>query len=197
MIHLFTHSLAHGSAVRRWLYAACAFTATTSIFFSQTPPSLSQDIKFHCSQLDGKWRTFMETSGRREPIINWLSFKFGPEYNPRNRCIEVTNRFRDAYRDDRIAWAKEGYKNGYPVVCAPFRKEDSCASSPLLFTLEHGEDPAYATAWLDELANSVGGAKVRAINLSTGLMSYDSEGNLVLDMNAWFKAWEAGAGASE
>lgn len=156
-------------------------------------PSLGQSsTKFYCAQLDGVWRTFMEKRQRRAILINWVSAHFDEtQWDRRSRCITVANRFQSFLNAGTLKWAKAGTKNNYPVVCVPYAKEASCQNSPVLFTLEPGQSAADAESLLESIASGSGRGN-QQLNLSTGLMSRDGNGELLLDLESLLRDWENG-----
>jgi len=100
------------------------------------PKALSQQTLYSCGQLIGKWHTFKHsTRGDRYSFITWQTLGLGS--TPRDRCIEVSNRFNNFYSRGILRTLKSGYHNKLPVICVEW-----CRDGRILFTMESGIDPA-------------------------------------------------------
>ena len=112
------------------------------------PKALSQQTPYSCGQLIGKWHTFKHsTRGDRYSFITWQTLGLGS--TPRDRCIEVSNRFNNFYSRGILRTLKSGYHNNLPVICVEW-----CRHGRILFTMESGIDPANVLNQLTSIVTS-------------------------------------------
>lgn len=96
-------------------------------------PSLAQDSKYFCSQLNGQYHTFMKTNRGNFPLITWVN-NYG-EYTTRGRCIEISRRFERLHDNGLLNYISTGIVNNQGVLCGVRNQENTCNNSNVLVTL--------------------------------------------------------------
>lgn len=117
------------------------------------------EVSYECMMGPGNVPTTyarMNGGTQNVPVIRWQSNYFRRSgYTPRNRCIEVSNRFQAFKRADQLRYLISSYAPSttgtwYPVICTT-NDRDSNRCNGLLITLELGENPNFV---LEEMQQS-------------------------------------------
>jgi hypothetical protein len=126
----------------------------TTALFPQASPA--QTTSFFCGiSPEGVYTTYGKTDRGDIPIIRWVSNHFADSgYTPRQRCLEVSNRFQDYYQKGILKYITVGIRNRQPVVCI---SQSGFGCDQLLFTLKRGTDAARVVQRLNDFANGVAG----------------------------------------
>lgn len=159
--------------MRQWLKPLSWFqllllsvVMTVGMLEMSSQKALSQQAPFSCGQLNGQWHTFKRKLRQNSyPFITWQTLGLG--LLPRDRCIEVTNRFNDFYSRGILGSLVAGYYNNLPVICVGW-----CNRDRILFTLPKHCDPAEVLSQLMSIIN-LGFTSGRIFN--TDQVSIDSQ----------------------
>ncbi|MFB8795429.1 MAG: COP23 domain-containing protein [Microcoleus sp.] len=127
-----------------------------------------QTRAFVCGTSNGAPTTIARTNRGDVPVIRWTSDRFRDAgYSPERRCIEVSARFQQYFRNQKLNYLTTGMMNNQQVVCVADREGGNCIG--LLFTLKGGSDPT-------QVLNSLLAVRVRAsgpLNESTSRVYID------------------------
>ena len=97
--------------------------------------------RFVCGSSGGAPATQAVTrDGKTVTVIRWTSSVFdGAGWSQERRCQEVSSRFEEFRRSDRLRYITTGRINGQPVICTTPSNGGACDG--LLYTLKPGQDP--------------------------------------------------------
>jgi Circadian oscillating protein COP23 len=121
---------------------AMGILVTQPVFLA--PATAQTEGKFYCGQAyDTIGRknipaTLMSNPNREKPIvvILWKSEYFGKDFNPSQRCQQVSPKFQAAYVGGNFEYLKVGSERKLPIVCAVKTANEPCTSAEMLFTLK-------------------------------------------------------------
>ncbi len=102
--------------------------------------SSNQQTTFYCGMAGSYFATFAQRGQRRTgPMIVWKSDSFGPEFPPKERCQQVSERFTSAVKENggtlRNLLLTSGRVNGQTVVCF-VNTAETCNNTNVLFSLK-------------------------------------------------------------
>lgn len=130
---------------------AFAFGVIGSYASAQT---ILQTRSFVCGNSNGAPSTIAQTNHGDVPVIRWTSDRFRDAgYSEERRCLEVSARFQQYFRNGKLNYLTTGIMNNQQVVCVADRKGGDCTG--LLFTLKRGSNP-------NQVLNSLLAVRVRA-----------------------------------
>ena len=130
---------------------AFAFGAIGSYASAET---ILQTRSFVCGNSNGAPATIAQTNHGDVPVIRWTSDRFRDAgYSEERRCLEVSARFQQYFRNGKLNYLTTGIMNNQQVVCVADRKGGDCTG--LLFTLKRGSNP-------NQVLNSLLAVRVRA-----------------------------------
>ena len=115
--------------------SAIALGITTTI----NPPTVAGGNTYYCAQLNGVYKTFVNTSRGRIALINWVN-SYSERWTTRNRCLEVSQRFQRFLENGTLKYIRTGIFNNTPVICVADYKGGFCPSGQILVTLPPGTD---------------------------------------------------------
>lgn len=108
--------------------------------------------KFACVSQGNGYATVARKAEGETVLIKWNSQSFGPNYQPKERCHQVTGRLQ-AYvssngNDISNLLLTTGRVNGLPVICVVNSGQLGCNSNNVLFTLskQNAADPGRTLA---------------------------------------------------
>ncbi|MGB3266096.1 MAG: COP23 domain-containing protein [Microcoleus sp.] len=99
-----------------------------------------QTKAFVCGTSNGAPATIAQTNRGDVPVIRWTSDRFREAgYSPQRRCLEVSARFHQYFRNQKLNYLTTGIMNNQQVVCVANGEGGNCTG--LLFTLKPGSEP--------------------------------------------------------
>jgi len=121
--------------------AAGLFSSIGAQLMLGQPLMAATASRFVCSSSGGAPATQAVTrEGKTVTVIRWTSSVFdGAGWSQERRCQEVSSRFEDFRRSDRLRYLTTGRINGQPVICTTPSNGGACDG--LLYTLKPGQDP--------------------------------------------------------
>lgn len=133
-----------------------------------------QTRSFVCGTNNGAPATIARTNRGDVPVIRWTSDRFRDAgYSPERRCIEVSARFQQYFRNQKLNYLTTGMMNNQQVICVADREGGDCTG--LLFTLKRGSDPS-------QVLNNLLAVRVRA----SGPLN-ESTSRVYIDMSEYLK----------
>jgi Circadian oscillating protein COP23 len=133
-----------------------------------------QTKAFVCGTSKGAPATIAQTNRGDIPVIRWTSDLFRDAgYTPEKRCQEVSARFQQYFRNQKLNYLTTGVMNNQQVICVADRKEGDCTG--LLFTLKRGSNPS-------QVLKSLLAIRVRA----SGPLN-ESTSRIYLDLSEYLK----------
>ncbi len=137
--------------------------------------TLVQTRAFICARINGVPTTIAQTDRGEIPVIRWTSDRFRDAgYSPGRRCLEVSSRFQQYFRNGQLDYLTTGMMNNQQVVCVADRKGGDCTG--LLFTLKRGSNP-------NQVLNSLLAVRVRASSVPLN----ESTSRVYIDMSEYLK----------
>jgi len=132
--------------------ATVLLTIGTALALPQPSPAQSDgQFQFFCGMSDGLPTTMAsdpeDPTTPPTPLIRWKYDGFGPRWDPKARCEEVSRRFQFFQNEGTLALLTTGQMRGYNVICVARTEGGSCEGR-LLFTLPDGRPPNEALAAL-------------------------------------------------
>ena len=150
---------------------AFAFGAIGTYASAQTT---LQTRAFVCGQSNGAPATIALTNRGDIPVIRWTSDRFRDAgYSEERRCLEVSARFQQYFRNGKLNYLTTGIMNNQQVVCVADREGGNCTG--LLFTLKRGSNPS-------QVLNNLLAVRVRA----SGPLN-ESTSRVYIDMREYLK----------
>ncbi|MEM9273271.1 MAG: COP23 domain-containing protein [Cyanobacteria bacterium P01_F01_bin.143] len=134
---------------------------------------------YYCAQLKGRWHTFVKTPRGKVKLIGWET-QFSERWTPRNRCIEVSNRFQSFLESKSLKYIRTGIVNKLPVICVAQMSGGECPAQNVLITFNPETDPEKVLVQLVNFRRSVSG---QTIVLSEGDTGFYSQGEFYVDVN--------------
>ena len=116
--------------------SAIVLGVTTTI----NPPTIAGGNTYYCAQLNGVYRTFVNTTRGRIALINWVN-SYSERWTARNRCIEVSQRFQRFLENGTLKYIRTGIINNQPVICVANQRGGDCPSNQVLITLTPDVNP--------------------------------------------------------
>lgn len=133
-----------------------------------------QTKAFVCGQSNGAPTTIAQTNQGDVPVIRWTSDRFRDAgYSEERRCLEVSARFQQYFRNGQLNYLTTGIMNNQQVVCVADREGGNCTG--LLFTLKRGSNP-------NQVLKSLLAVRVRA----SGPLN-ESTSRVYIDMSEYLK----------
>lgn len=130
----------------------------SSVFAFNAPSYASGNIQFQCDTTGAIPATVArnKATGKKLTVIRWYSEYFaGSGYDSTTRCMEVSDRFHNSYRNGSLDYITAGIINGMPVICAA-TPGSSCNNKNILFTLKKGTNAAVTLQRLFDVRDSAG-----------------------------------------
>lgn len=161
-----------------------AIVASLGIVLSSTisPVSANETTSnntYYCAQLNGGWNTFVNTPRGRVKLVNWVQ-SFSEQWNPQNRCVEISGRFQKFLDAGTLKYIRTGTVNNLPVICVAEAKGSNCPDENVLITLEPNTDPEAVLIRLVDFRRSVSG---QTIVLSENDAGFYADGEFYVDMD--------------
>jgi Circadian oscillating protein COP23 len=133
-----------------------------------------QTKAFVCGRSNGTLASIAQTNLGDVPVIRWTSDRFRDAgYTPERRCMEVSARFQQYFRNGQLNYLTTGIMNNQQVICVADREGGDCTG--LLFTLKRGSEPS-------QVLNSLLAVRVRA----SGPLN-ESTSRVYIDMSEYLK----------
>ena len=151
------------------LGSAIAFTESSQAGINNT---------YYCAQLNGSWKTFVNTPRGRVSLIEWEK-QFSEEWTSQKRCAEVSQRFQTFLDRGSLKYIRTGNVNRHPVICVAQSRGGKCPDSNVLITLEPGTDPEGVLVRLIDFRRSVSG---QTLTLSADDAGFYSDGEFYVNM---------------
>ena len=145
--------------------------------------SSAKNNTYYCAQLNGKWNTFVNTPRGRVTLIEWAN-SFGDEWNPRNRCLAISQRFQQFLDRGNLKYIRTGSVNQQPVICVAESRSGACPDKNVLITLKQGTDPEATLVRLVDFRRSVSG---QTLTLSADDPGFYSDGEFYVDLEKFLE----------
>ncbi|MEG4811586.1 COP23 domain-containing protein [Microcoleus sp. F8-D3] len=130
---------------------------------------------FVCAISSGAPATIAQTNQGDVPVIRWTSDRFRDAgYSPERRCLEVSARFQQYFRNGKLNYLTTGIMNNQQVVCVADRDGGDCTG--LLFTLKRGSEPS-------QVLKNLLAVRVRASSVPLN----ESTSRVYIDMSEYLK----------
>lgn len=134
-----------------------------------------QTRAFVCARSNGAPATLAQTNRGDVPVILWTSDRFRDAgYSPERRCLEVSARFQQYFRNGKLNYLTTGIMNNQQVVCVADRDGGDCTG--LLFTLKRGSEPS-------QVLKNLLAVRVRASSVPLN----ESTSRVYIDMSEYLK----------
>lgn len=156
------------------------------VFGATITEAQARDIKsntYYCAQLNGNWNTFVNTPRGRVDLINWVR-SYSDEWNPKNRCVAVSERFQRFLDNGTLKYIRTGIINNQPVLCVANARGGDCPSNNVLITLKPGTDPETVLIKLIDFRRTVSG---QTLVLSENDSGFYADGDFYVDMEKFLE----------
>ncbi|VEP12128.1 conserved exported hypothetical protein [Hyella patelloides LEGE 07179] len=150
-----------------------------------TNPSSEANLNntYYCAQLNGSWNTFVNTPRGQVKLVNWVE-SLSDEWNPQNRCVEISGRFQKFLDAGTLKYIRTGTVNRLPVICVAESRGGTCPDQNVLITLKPGTDQEAVLIRMLDFRRSVSG---QTILLSENDSGFYADGEFYVEMDKFLE----------
>jgi len=152
-------------------FGAVALTVSSALVSAS--PARSQGSTFACDVSSGTPATVVQSPEHGTvKIIEWKTTEFGSEFDPKNRCEIVSEKFQKYAQAGTLKYFTTGSVDGSPVICAVASQSSPCNRESMLYTLKKGSN---ASETLKQLLDVRSGASGTSLNETSSRVYVDFE----------------------